>query len=203
MRHRKQNQILLSLGIVFILWALPFAMAISGSDTAPYAYDFEAYGGIWGEKTANADKNTGVVECYVYITLASCEAWGGIFGYQSQTGSYRWRVEADVTLVAYGIGWSPFGTADIKIYLQLRDASYGLVAQYMVWSDTVSPGNTKDFSFSEQEMSHSFSTYFSTVQYLGLVLYTSACNNGKICQDASHPSDPAYIEISEIRWETY
>jgi len=193
------------LTILIVIQTIPLASAVSGSDTPTYAYDYETTTGWWGDKYANADRSTGKVECYVYTYTMSCEAWGGVFGEQTSSGSYRWSVSADVELTAYMVTVGALSTATCSIYFQLLDASYTLIEQFQDWSHTMNPDDSDDVSFGEQTLSHSFSTYRSNVKYIGVVLYTVSWNGGKVCQDASHTTIdyPAYIEVSEISWNNY
>ncbi len=191
--------------MVLLFQLIGLVAAVSGSDTPAYSHEFDWVTGIGGVKNSDANKYTGRCKCYAYIYALSCDAGAEVFAYQSQTGSYRWHVEAHISLVGYinNVGW--FSGSDVKIFIKLLDASKAFIAEINVYNVHRGADVHEALDFSSSEFHAYFSTYYSTVRYIGVTLFVAVGNGGMVCQDEDHTTSsyPAYIDVSSIAWNNY
>lgn len=203
--NRKVKIVSVLICAVMLFQLIGLAAAVSGSDTPSYSYDHEWVTGLFGTKYSNANKATGKCECYAYIYALSCDAGAEVFAYQSSTGSYRWHVEAEISLTAYFNNVGIWSGADVRIHIKLLDASKSEVAKIQVFFDHGGPAEHQDISFASTDFDAYFSTYYSTVRYIGVTFFVAVGNGGMVCQDSGHTTVdyPAYIDVSSISWESY
>lgn len=204
-KSKRRNLVVAAFAIIMVFQLASFANAVSGSDTPSYPHANDWTTGLWGDKYANADETTGKLECYAYIYSLSCDAGAEVFAHQTVSGSYRWRVEVEVSLKGYINNVGALSGNELQIYIKLLDSDKNFIVEKEIYNADRGSNTQEIVDFDTDTFTEYFSQYRTNVRYIGVTFFVASGNGGKVCQDADHQTinDPAYVIVSSISWSNY